>query len=224
VPTGHVLLAMQGGTARLPGLSVATKADNFRQAGGDPVSGFRLVAVLVGPDANGGLAPVQGAAPAVSLKFVVGGRGRTALGPRLGRLPACANPNAALWLEGRTLSFSLARARARVPASRRAPLPHTGHPHSTRWLGCTYPRGPDAPPSLNAKVKTARAIAEYRKVEFPHATARITELRHIGAITAERLKSNARRHVGAAYPPDCPDSVTTVADMRALLQAAEHNA
>ena len=84
------------------------------------------------------------------------------------------------------------------------------------------PTHPYPPTHLPPKqVKTARACQDYRKEEFPHATARITELRYIGAVTAEKLKAGARRHLGAACPVD---SVTTVADMRALLQTAAVNA
>ncbi|KAI8477452.1 MAG: hypothetical protein J3K34DRAFT_515786 [Monoraphidium minutum] len=77
-------------------------------------------------------------------------------------------------------------------------------------------------PAVSQKfvVKTQRACSDYRKVEFPHALAKITDLRNIGAVTAARLKADAKQHLG----PHCPlERVETVGELQQLVQAAVGN-
>lgn len=70
------------------------------------------------------------------------------------------------------------------------------------------------------QVKTQRACSDYRKAEFPHRAAPITGVRHIGAVTAQRLKDDARAHLGAG----CPLArVEAVADLQRVVAAADHD-
>ena len=71
LPSGHVLLTLQNGQAKLPQLSVLEKTDSFRQGARESVGGFRLAAAVVAQTADSGYAPVESVAPAVSEKFVV---------------------------------------------------------------------------------------------------------------------------------------------------------
>lgn len=69
-------------------------------------------------------------------------------------------------------------------------------------------------------MKTQRACSDYRKVEFAHASAKITDLRYIGLVTSQRLKTDAKLRLGEACPLN---TVTTVEELKAVVDAAASN-
>ncbi|KAG2498858.1 hypothetical protein HYH03_003050 [Edaphochlamys debaryana] len=66
-------------------------------------------------------------------------------------------------------------------------------------------------------VKTQRALNDYRKSEYPHYKDELTKLKHIGSITAQRLRE-IQQHL------DCPYStIETVEQLKQLMQYADQN-
>lgn len=56
------------------------------------------------------------------------------------------------------------------------------------------------PRATHSQVKTQRALNDYRKSDYPHFKDELTKLKHIGSITAQRLRE-IQSHL-----PDCPYS------------------
>ncbi|PNG99636.1 hypothetical protein TSOC_014581, partial [Tetrabaena socialis] len=66
-------------------------------------------------------------------------------------------------------------------------------------------------------VKTQRALNDYRKSEYPHYRDELTKLKHIGSITAQRLRE-IQQHL------DCPyTTIETVEQLKQLMQYADQN-
>lgn len=63
---------MQDGYARLPDIAITDKNDTFHLRG-ESYGTFRLMARVVKRDMYGNLVPIEGVAPAISKKFIVGG-------------------------------------------------------------------------------------------------------------------------------------------------------
>lgn len=77
----------------------------------------------------------------------------------------------------------------------------------------------DIAPCVSGKfiVKTQRALNDYRKADYPHYNDELTKLKHIGSITAQRLR-DIQMHL------DCPyASVETVEQLKMLVQFADQN-
>jgi hypothetical protein len=63
------------------------------------------------------------------------------------------------------------------------------------------------PPTIpSTQVKTQRAMNDYRKSEYPHYRDELTKLKHLGTITAQRLK-DLKAHVPEA-PFSCVETGT----------------
>ncbi|PNW75496.1 hypothetical protein CHLRE_12g529050v5 [Chlamydomonas reinhardtii] len=74
-------------------------------------------------------------------------------------------------------------------------------------------------PTVSGKfiVKTQRALNDYRKSEYPHYKDELTKLKHIGSITAQRLRE-IQSHL------DCPySSIETVEQLKQLMLFADQN-
>ncbi|KXZ52828.1 hypothetical protein GPECTOR_8g211 [Gonium pectorale] len=66
-------------------------------------------------------------------------------------------------------------------------------------------------------VKTQRALNDYRKSEYPHFKDELTKLKHIGSITAQRLRE-IQQHL------DCPySSIESVEQLKQLMAYADQN-
>ena len=48
------------------------------------------------------------------------------------------------------------------------------------------------------QVKTQRALNDYRKCDYPHANDDVTKLKHIGSITAQRLR-DIQQHLDVPF-------------------------
>ncbi|GFR43768.1 hypothetical protein Agub_g4882 [Astrephomene gubernaculifera] len=74
-------------------------------------------------------------------------------------------------------------------------------------------------PSVSGRfiVKTQRALNDYRKSDYPHYKDELTKLKHIGSITAQRLR-DISTHLESPFT-----SVETVEQLKQLMQYADQN-
>lgn len=245
-PGTHMALApLQTGRAPLAQLSVLSTTETFRGQEGD--GGFRLAAVAVVRNRGGVWAHAatgtraeavqQRSAPALhgrgvcTLQRACGGS-KPALTTYASNCAPAPADGSILVLDAVTPAVSdkfVVRTSGGVEVPRACkhtpPARHLGAPHActvccrppAQHRSCNHPHSPQ--PQLS-QVKTQRACSDYRKVEFAHASAKITDLRYIGLVTSQRLKTDAKLRLGEACPLN---TVTTVEELKAVVDAAASN-